>query len=145
LIVLPVGVDTNLLVRGPLGDDPVQAGLAQSLMESASRGPGLVVSAFAVLEMAWVLRSRKVPRANVVRAVRALLEAEGVVVTHSGLLREAIRRFETGTADLGECLMNVDGQAAGAGSFCTFDQVPQREGWGQDPASLLARLQGDQE
>jgi len=133
----PVNVDTNLLVRGPLGDDPEQQILAQRLMEAASAGPGLIVSAFAVLEMAWVLRARKIPRRSVVRVIRTLMEAEGVTVTHAELLHRALARFEEGKADLGECLICADGQAAGARHFATFDQVPLEEGWGSAPALLL--------
>ena len=135
----PISVDTNLLARGPLGDDPQQQALAQRLMEAASLGPGLVVSAFAVLELAWVLRARRIPRAGVVRAIRTLLDAEGVTVTQAGLLHQALARFEEGRADLGECLIWADGQASGAKLFATFDRVPQEEGWGLAPASLLAR------
>lgn len=133
----PVSVDTNVLVRGPLGDDPGQHSLAKSLMEAASQGPGLVVSAFAVLEMAWVLRARKLPRKDVARVIRTLMEAQGVTVTHAETLHQALVRFEEGKADLGECLICADGQAFGARSFATFDQVPQVEGWGTSPASLL--------
>jgi predicted nucleic-acid-binding protein len=133
----PVTVDTNILVRGPLGDDPDQHLLAKNLMQAASKGQGLVVSAFAVLEMAWVLRARKIPRRDVARVIRTLMESEGVTVTHAELLHQALARFEDGKADLGECLICADGQAFGARSFATFDQVPQSEGWGASPASLL--------
>jgi predicted nucleic-acid-binding protein len=134
----PVGVDTNILVRGPLGDDPRQHALASGLMEAASKGQGLVVSAFAVLEMAWVLRARKIPRQDVARVIRTLLDAQGVTVTHSEILHQALARFEEGKADLGECLICADGQAFGARAFATFDQVPQGEGWGTAPGSLLS-------
>jgi predicted nucleic-acid-binding protein len=133
----PVSVDTNILVRGPLGDDPDQHVLAKNLMQTASKGQGLVVSAFAVLEMAWVLRARKIPRKDVARVIRTLMESEGVTVTHAEILHQAMARFEEGKADLGECLICADGQAFGARSFATFDQVPQSEGWGSSPASLL--------
>jgi predicted nucleic-acid-binding protein len=133
----PVSVDTHVLVRGPLGDDLEQQRLAQALMEAASRGPGLVVSAFSVLEMAWVLRARKLQRKDVARVIRTLLDAEGVTVTHAEILHEALARFEEGKADLGECLICADGQAFGARNFATFDRVPQEEGWGLAPASLL--------
>ena len=133
----PVGVDTNILVRGPLGDDPGQQVLAQSLMEAASKGQGLVVSAFAVLEMAWVLRARKIPRKDVARVIRTLMASGGVTVTHAEILHQALARFEEGEADLGECLICADGQAAGARRFATFDLVPQGEGWGESPGSLL--------
>lgn len=133
----PVSVDTNVLVQGPLGDDPEQHRLAKTLMETASKGQGLVVSAFAVLEMAWVLRARKIPRKDVARVIRTLMESEGVMVTHAGILHQALARFEDGKADLGECLIFADGYTVGARSFATFDQVPQSEGWGASPASLL--------
>jgi len=123
----PVSVDTNVLVRGPLDDDPDQHLLARNLMTAASQGQGLIVSAFAVLEMAWVLRARKIPRQDVARVIRTLMASEGVTVTHAELLHQALARFEEGTADLGECLICADGQAFGARSFATFDQVPQRE------------------
>jgi len=133
----PVSVDTNVLVRGPLGDDPDQQRLAQRLMDAASRGPGLVVSVFAVLEMAWVLRARKIQRKDVARVIRTLMEAEGVTVTHAEMLYEALARFEEGKADLGECLICADGHAHGARNFATFDQVPQEEGWGAAPSGIL--------
>lgn len=135
-IMLPVSVDTNLLVQGPLGDDPEQQLLAQRVMEAASLGPGLVVSAFAVLELAWVLRARKVPREGIARVIRTLMESEGVTVTHPEILHPALARFEEGRADLGECLICADGQAFGARTFATFDHVPQEEGWGSAPSDL---------
>ncbi len=134
----PVSIDTNVLVRGSLGDDPGQLHQARSLMEAASQGQGLIVSVFAVLEMAWVLRARKIPRGDVVRVIRTLMESEGVTVTHPELLQQALARFEEGGADLMECLIFADGQAAGARRFATFDHVPQAEGWGMSPASILA-------
>jgi predicted nucleic-acid-binding protein len=133
----PVSIDTNILVRAPLGDDPGQQRLAKDLMESASQGPGLVVSVFAVLEMAWVLRARKIQRGDVARVIRTLMESKGVTVTHAEVLHEALTRFEESRADLGECLIWADGQAFGARSFATFDQVPREEGWGLAPARLL--------
>jgi predicted nucleic-acid-binding protein len=135
--MLPVSVDTNVLVRGPLGDDPEQHALAESLMEAGSRGQGLVVSAFAMLEMAWVLKARRIPRKDVARVLRTLMESQGVTVTHAEILQKALARFQEGKADLGECLIFEDGQASGARIFATFDQVPRSEGWGASPAQLL--------
>lgn len=136
----PVSVDTNILVRGPLGDDSEQQQVAQALLLAASRGPGLVVSIFAVLEMAWALRTRQVPRTGIARAIRTLLASEGVVVTHADILHQALARFEAGKADLGECLILADGQSSGARTFSTFDRIPLGEGWGVAPETVLAQL-----
>ena len=136
----PVSVDTNLLVRGPLGDDPEQQALAIRLMEAARRGPGLVVSTFAILEMAWVLRVKKLPRERIALAIRALLDAEGVTVTHAEILHEALVRYEGGQTDLGECLIWADAHASGAGRFASFDRGPCEEGWGADPSHLMESL-----
>lgn len=136
----PVVADTNILARAPLADDPGQRDLAQRLLQATSQGPGLVVSSFAILELAWVLKTRKITRQDIARTIRALMDAEGVTITHRGLLHQALTRFEEGLADLGECLIFADGQAAGAGAFATFDRVPQEEGWGMAPEALLASL-----
>jgi predicted nucleic-acid-binding protein len=133
-----VTVDTNVLARGPLGDDPVQQEQARDLMAQACAGAGLVVSAFAILELAWVLRVRKLPRPAVAKAIRTLLEAEGVTVTHAEALHQALARYEGGRADLGECLIWADGQAFGARAFASLDRVPQEEGWASAPRALLA-------
>ncbi len=135
-----VTVDTNVLVRGPLGDDPAQHKQAQELMAQACAGAGLVVSAFAILEMAWALRVRKLPRPAVAKAIRTLLEAEGVTVTHAEVLHQALAHYEEGRADLGECLIWADGQAFGSRAFATFDRVPQEEGWASAPQALLPGL-----
>jgi predicted nucleic-acid-binding protein len=135
-----VSVDTNLLVRGPLGDDPEQQALAVRLMEAARTGPGLVVSAFAILEMAWVLRVKKLPRERIARCIRSLMNAEGVTVTHAEILHEALLRYEDGLSDLGECLIWADAHSGGAGTFATFDAGPLEEGWGSEPSHLLENL-----
>ena len=136
----PIAVDTNILARAPLADDAEQQTLARQLLTAASNGPGVIVSSFAILELAWVLKVRKVPRADIARTIRALMEAEGMMFTHWGILHEALLRFEAGTADLGECLIAADAAAAGAGAFATFDLVPREEGWGIAPEALLSSL-----
>lgn len=136
----PVVVDTNILARAPLQDDLEQQALAQRLLLAASKGPGLVVSCFALLELAWVLKARKVPRQAIAKLLRALMESEGVTLTHRGMLHEALTRYEAGAADLGECLIHADGIEAGAGGYATFDRVPQAEGWALDPKAWLDTL-----
>lgn len=137
----PIVVDTNILARAPLGDDPEQQALAQRLLEAAGKGRGLVISSFALLELAWVLKAKKVPRDAIARLLHTLMEAEGVIITHRETLYTALTRFEAGGADLAECLIFADGSAAGAESFATFDKVPQAEGWGKDPKALLKPLE----
>jgi len=136
----PVSLDTNLLVRAPLEDDPRQAATSRELLRLAGQGPGIVLSAFAVLELAWVLKVRKIPREVIASAIRSLMGAEGVQVTHGEILLEALGRYEAGSADLAECLIHADGLSAGAGAFATFDRIPRKEGWGILPDELLERL-----
>lgn len=136
----PVCPDTNILARGPLEDDPGQTAIARELLRRAARGPGIVVSAFAILELAWVLKIRKVPRSDVASAIRSLMGSEGVKVSHGEVLLDALERFESGSADLADCMIQADGAAAGAGTFATFDKGPRKETWGTDPEALLHQL-----
>jgi len=114
--------------------------MSRDIMRLAGRGPGMVVSAFAILELAWVLKAKKVPRREIAHAIRTLIGAGGVEVTHGGVLLEALERFEGGSADLAECLIHADGQSAGAGTFVTFDRDPRKEGWGTSPEDMLPVL-----
>ena len=52
-------IDTNVLVRVLLGDEPrAQVDAARALMVSAEQGHKIFISAFVLLETAWVLKSK---------------------------------------------------------------------------------------
>lgn len=96
-----IALDTNVLVRLVMADDPAQAGRARGLFEAHADADGsLFVSDVVLAEFAWVLKSRyALPREAIARARRAAGQLDaGLAVarcSHRGFarLRAWQRRF----------------------------------------------------
>ena len=68
---LPVALDTNVLVRLLVNDDPAQAEQAAALIDASS---ACFVPITVALELEWVLRGAyKLPRESVISAFKGLL------------------------------------------------------------------------
>lgn len=87
------GVDTNVLARLLLADDEDQTRAAQRLADSATQGAGLFISAFALLELAWLLKAKKFRQEEIAGALERLVSADGVRVSNRTAVLEALGRF----------------------------------------------------
>ena len=76
-----IGLDTNVLVRYVMQDDPRQSPKATRLMESlTSESPGFV-SQISIVEFVWVLSSSyELTRAQVASALDLLLRGKELVI-----------------------------------------------------------------
>ena len=79
-----IALDTNILVRLFVNDDPVQAGIARDLIKHPD---GIFISKTVLLELEWVLRSRYVFAPKVIAQAIAKITALGNVVVGE---REAV-------------------------------------------------------
>ena len=69
-----IGLDTNILLRATLNDDPVQSGAAQRLLKTLDENEGGFVNVPVLMEFFWILRSRyKLPQARLAAVMRDLL------------------------------------------------------------------------
>lgn len=120
-----IALDTNVLVRYIVQDDPAQAAAASRLIEShcTSEEPGLVAT-IVLCELNWVLaRGYGYSRAQVAAVVRAILAAEELEVEAPELAWRALRLFEDGKADLADDLIGAANRERGAVTTFTFDRV----------------------
>lgn len=93
-------VDTNVVVRYLVNDDPDQAARARSLIEKGD----VWVSWTVLLETGWVLRSVfGVPSAEIVAALRRFLGVPTVAVDRPTDIRRALTWHEQGM-DLADAL-----------------------------------------
>ena len=75
---MKISVDTNVLVRAVLNDDPAQSRAARKLLQEASL---IAVPLPCLCELVWVLRQGvKLSNEDVANAVRSLMNAGNVVV-----------------------------------------------------------------
>ncbi|MEM6287924.1 MAG: type II toxin-antitoxin system VapC family toxin [Bacteroidota bacterium] len=118
------GLDTNVLARYLLADDLGQHEAARALIEDelTPEAPGLV-DPVALCELVWVLRQvYKVPKDDIVRALRLVLSVRTLRVLDRAAVRAATDLFEAHGADFADCLLHVRYREAGS-ALATFDRA----------------------
>ncbi len=118
-----IGLDTNVLVRYVLQDDPRQSARANRLIESLSADAPGFVPLVALVELVWVLGAGyKLPRAQLAAVLETLLRSKELVIDRADLVMQALARFSSGSADFADALIERTAAAAGCTTTMTFDQ-----------------------
>jgi len=132
--VAVIAVDTNVLVRLLVRDEPVQSALAKALFAD---GP-VWLSATVLLETAWVLRKGfRLEWPEIVDALRRACALENVVVEDEHRFHDALDWAENGL-DFADAFHLA--RAQDAESFYTFDRAFARRsrGLGVVPVRIVA-------
>jgi predicted nucleic-acid-binding protein len=117
------GLDTNVLVRYIMQDDPRQSALATRLMESLTVDSPGFVPLVSVVELGWVMSSAYgLDRSQLLDAFEALLRTKELVVESAEVVWKALRMLRGRNADLADCLVSCSSAAAGCGKTMTFDR-----------------------
>ncbi len=113
-----IALDTNILARYLLDDEPAQARAARRLLADAKSEYWIPVTV--VLELAWVLRKADAPRRLVMERLRDLLSLRNVRAQNADLVFQALRWAAQGM-DLADALhLVLSGKAE---RFATFDEA----------------------
>lgn len=116
------GLDTNVLVRYIMQDDPRQSPKAARLIESLDADNPGFVTLVSVIELYWVLTSCYGLRGHdIKRALEALLRAKQIVVDRADQVLRAVRVFSEGKANFADCLIERIASSAGCSKTLTFD------------------------
>ncbi len=117
-----IGLDTNVLVRYIMQDDPRQSARATTLVESLDIDRPGFVGLVSVIELYWVLTScYHLTNDQVKQALDALLRTKQIVVDRSDQVLRALRVFDAGKADFADCLIERIAASAGCEQTMTFD------------------------
>lgn len=119
----PVGIDTNILLRMVLNDDPEQRAIALAFGEGLSdEAPGYI-SLIVLVEFAWSLSSRyRQPKEQVLDAVRRLLKTQTLVIESFDAVVRALERSSSPLVDFADALIAEHNLAMGCSHTVTFDQ-----------------------
>lgn len=118
-----IALDTNVLVRYIMQDDPAQAERANSLIDSMSSDGPALVPLVVVVELVWVLvRSYKLDREHIVQALEALLASRELVIQNAAIVWAALRIYRRGRGDFSDCLIARCAQSEGCQQIMTFDR-----------------------
>jgi predicted nucleic-acid-binding protein len=115
-----IAIDTNVLVRYIVGDDPAQSALATKFIETelSPETPGFI-TLVAMVELSWVLRRLYGASAETVTTIlRTLLASPQIAVENP----DAVTRAVAGPHDdLADALIHGVGRSAGCEKTITFD------------------------
>lgn len=119
-----VGLDTNVLLRYLVQDDPAQSLRATEIVERrlTRRDPGFV-SLVAILEIVWVLGTLyKRSRLEIADHVEMVLAADTLEVQNEQEVYQAVVALRNGTGTFEEALIGGLGAWWGCSVTLTFDQ-----------------------
>ena len=120
-----IGIDTNVLLRLLLDDDPPQVRRARHVASSAeAAGQPLFVNDVVLAETVWTLGSRyDATKSELIDTLRSLLDNARLAFESRSVLSEAVTGFETSSADFADCLIVAKNAAAGCQHTATFDRA----------------------
>jgi len=119
-----IAIDTNVLVRYLVNDDPKQARKAKALVHQLdSEEARAYVSDIVLCELVWVLARRYgFDRAQIGLTLKRLTGARQLRFISSDNILRAIGAYESGKGDFADYLIREHAAAAGCESVATFDK-----------------------
>lgn len=122
-----IGIDTNVLLRHILQDDPRQGPIASGFLAERNPGDPAFVSTAVLLELVWTLRRRYgFPQAAVSRLVLSMSRSTDIVLQDAVAVRRAVWDASDGNADIADAIIAHAAVDAGCDGVVTFDRRAQR-------------------
>lgn len=123
-----IGLDTNVLVRYFGQDDAEQSPQADMILDSLTADDPGWVGLAVILELVWVMTSKKGAGRNVIAdTLDRLLTLRAMIVEQEAVVNDAVELFRSGRADFADCLIATSARAAGCSRTVTFDQIAARD------------------
>ena len=120
-----IGLDTNVLVRYLVQDDPVQSLRASHFMDRhCTVDDPCLINDIVLCEMAWVLESAyDYPKGAIVEVLEKLLMTNGLEVADKNTVWVALKDYRATKADFADCLIGRINSALGCAQTATFDKA----------------------
>ncbi len=125
-----IGIDTNIIIRYLTQDDPIQANLANKLIEEElnQSNPGFI-TLISLIEISWVLkRCYSQTKDQIINVIAQLLETRQLLIENQECAYLALKKFSSGNADYADSLITVLSEQAGCNKIVTFDKKAKSVG-----------------
>jgi predicted nucleic-acid-binding protein len=116
-----IGLDTSLLLRYLLRDEPAQAARAGREIERDER---FLIDGIVLCELVWVLETGYgFSRRDIVDALDKIVATAQFEIDGKDLVLAALADFRGSAADFSDCLIGRRNRSAGAPETVTFDRT----------------------
>lgn len=125
-----IGIDTNVVLRAVLRDDPLQSPAAAELFRGLTPERRGFITQVTLAETYWVLsRSKRLSRDTCLAVIRSLVETEVLEFDDDESVVRALTLAEEG-ADFADALIEATMEMFGVDETVTFDRdAAERLGW----------------
>ena len=123
-----IGLDTNVIVRYFVQDDPIQSPRATRLLEHVltAEDPGFI-SVVVVAEIAWVLeRAYRLKDREIAAAIEHMLQSEVLAIENEQQVFAAMIALKEGHGAFADALIGALAASAGCTHTLTFDRQASR-------------------
>ena len=125
-----IALDTNILARFVMGDDPAQFAAARHLVEGLSEAAPGFLGREVLIGLVWLLGSvYRLPRGVIGDVIEGFLHASTLVVEADEDVVVALETYRTSQADFADLMIRAASVRAGCATLYSFDRK-------------LARLEG---
>lgn len=116
-----IGLDTNILVRYLVRDDPAQA--AQADRELERQHERFLIDGIVLCELVWVLETGYgFSRPQIASVLERILATAQFEIEAKDVTLTALHDFRRSAADFSDCLIGRRNRAAGVSETVTFDR-----------------------
>ena len=124
-----IAVDTNILLRYIMQDDPIQSRRATDFIESFSAADPVFVPLICLTELYWVLdHTYKLSGSQIRSLLQTVATSDSLLLEASTLVGLAIFDYANGSGDFDDCLIAQTALASGCDATFTFDKDPAKSG-----------------
>ena len=123
-----IGLDTNVLVRYLVQDDPGQSRkAAQVIAKRCTRDDPGFVNRIVLCELVWVLESAYgYSKDTIVVVLEKLLRTSQLKIEDMQSAWIAFRIYQKGKADFADCLLGTTNRIGGCNETVTFDRAASK-------------------
>lgn len=120
-----IALDTNVVVRFLVQDEPRQSARARALITTAiTNSTQLYLPEIVICEVVWVLESAYgFRRVDIAAVLHKLLNARHVTFRSTERVQQAVDAYAAGKGDVADYLIRADALDAGCETVVTFDRA----------------------
>ena len=122
-----IAIDTNVIVRFLVQDEPEQAGVAGAVIDALSETVPGFISREVLIELVWVLeRAYRLSKPDIAGAIDGLLASAELVIEGAEEVGSALELYRNDGFGFADLMIAAAARRAGASELVTFDRKAAR-------------------